>query len=147
MGKSKVSRRTVLKVGVGAASVAALSAVGIVTYCDARLNGEAGEGGSPGDVLARALETVPGAKRVGELYLQEHPEEADPSVLLARIFEVVDPEAPRCRATGLSALREASRRDFREGRTVQLEGWMMGLTELRVCALVVSRETGDLPSA
>lgn len=69
------------------------------------------------------LREVEAARRVGKAYLRAHPEEAK-SVhhdLALRDFE---------------SFSRARERDFRDGRTVILDGWLLSRAECRLCALV-----------
>lgn len=75
------------------------------------------------------------AVRLGEAYLAAHPEEADPGHLTHRTLTALGDVSPPD-ADLRPRLAAACRRDFAEGRTVQLDGWILAETELRACALV-----------
>ena len=56
----------------------------------------------------------------------------------------------RTRQAALTALRQAVRRDFQEGRSIELQGWVLSRTELELCALTLFSAAGapvpSLPS-
>ncbi len=84
------------------------------------------------------------AAALGAEFARLRPAEASIPALLRQLDL---PRIPPRRAE-LARLRERHRLDFREGRVVRLEGWMLSTTELRLCALVhlsgpaVRRATG-----
>lgn len=88
-------------------------------------------------VLARPalLSMLGGPEPVGALgrrYRAAHPEEDSREVLVAALHEGIDPgpsSALRAR------LERQVRADFAAGHTVQLEGWVLAVTEARQCAL------------
>jgi len=63
------------------------------------------------------------AKRIGARYLKSYPHEANRDRLLSSVAE------------HRSALMLAIRSDYRSGRTLEIEGWQLSLTEARICAL------------
>lgn len=80
--------------------------------------------GVSGDAV---LEVGPEAfRRIGEAYLEARPEDSDPERLRSLLTELRS-----------GALREASRRDYEEERTFQVEGCVLSLTEGRLCALAL----------
>ena len=102
------------------------------------------------DPLLRLLfRTKESAAVLGAAYLKDAPEERDPHVL-RRLLDLQSLDE-NTGEDGLHALasmiREKHRDDFRYGRTHRLEGWIMTLTELRLCAMVslarASTETRD----
>lgn len=69
------------------------------------------------------------------IHLARHPEEADPEVLVRRLFG----RAPGEDADALKrTLREEIRKDFAEGRTENLDGWTLALTEIRLWCLYLA---------
>lgn len=74
------------------------------------------------------------ARRVGERYLAQAPEEADPARLAADLFGgvAVDGASPRRLRRHIDHRRA---RDFAQGDTVIVDGWVMARTEARLCAL------------
>ena len=138
MARPRVTRRGFLTAALGVVAAGLVSMLGLGVYCSRREDLAAADAPGP-DRLARALRDPVGARRVGALYLERHPEEADPALLEARIAEDVELQGVRCATTAAAALATAGRRDFREGRTVQVEGWVLGRTELRLCAWLATR--------
>lgn len=71
--------------------------------------------------------------RIGTLYRRAHPSEDDANALRGLI---VGRSAETYRGAGLRAAIEGKvRDDFRSGRTVRLDGWVLARTEARHCAL------------
>jgi len=80
----------------------------------------------------RMLESV---RRVGAAYLAQCPAEAAGSGFLTA-FEQALSGSTRGQATErLNALIKA---DFTAGRTIMLDGWVLSVTECRLCALYVA---------
>ncbi|MFQ5700169.1 MAG: hypothetical protein ACE5IL_18045, partial [Myxococcota bacterium] len=79
------------------------------------------------------------AARLGRRFLEAHPAEADRERLL-RTLGLPRNGVARVSPAQLEAhgrrLRELHREDFREARVVELGGWTLSLTELRLAALV-----------
>lgn len=79
------------------------------------------------------------ARVVGLEYLRHWPSESDVPTLLSLLSlehlegrrELSAPERERTRA----ALRLRIRRDFEEERVVSVQGWILSITEARLCAL------------
>ena len=67
---------------------------------------------------------------VGQVYLQQHPEEANVETLLAGIDAAHLPPAERAPLTD-----RRIRADFAAGRVVTIDGWILARTEARLCAL------------
>jgi hypothetical protein len=66
------------------------------------------------------------------LYLARHPEERRAETLVARLFGKhpgTEPEAIK------EALRVRVREDFENGRTENLDGWLLSVTEVRLWCL------------
>ena len=125
-GRAGISRRAALQllawwVGLGASPLRALAAN------DDRVS-----------LVQRLLPHRASAISIGRRYLREHPEEASPE-RLAGWLELppaptdVSLEAARRLGAGLRATHRA---DLREGRVVQLDGWLLSITELRLAALL-----------
>ncbi|MEQ9640993.1 MAG: hypothetical protein RIM84_13305 [Alphaproteobacteria bacterium] len=88
---------------------------------------------SRADQAVRALRAPAAARRVGRRYLAEHAQEADAARLAAHIEAAL-----AARGDGVElrqALRNAVRADMRAGRSVLVDGWVLSLTEARLCAL------------
>ena len=112
---------------VGGVSTAALAASGFWGW---------GPAPSPPAILAQpALRSVLGDFAsiyvLGRRYRAAHPEEDRRAALVEALHTAVGP--------GSSSLRDRLdaqvRADFAQGRTVQLNGWIVSVTEARQCAL------------
>jgi len=115
----KPTRRRFIQAG------AALAASGLTAR-----NAPAGAGqpGTRAERLLAVLGDREAAARIGRARLAAAPDEGDLDLVL-RLLDV--PE-------GVDAARvlEARRRaDFRDGRTVRVEGWVLSRTETRLCVL------------
>ena len=96
------------------------------------------------DTARSPLEAVFGhpdsARRIGEAYLSRYPQEADAALLRTRIAG--SPEDATRVLDGMRGgelagwVRDRQREDFRDGRTVVVDGWMLSSTEARLCALL-----------
>lgn len=78
------------------------------------------------------------ARAVGERYLALHPEEGDSAKLADTIYGA-SPLSRNWKPSGAVAhkhLKEKIKKDFEQGRTVCLDGWILSRTEGRLCALV-----------
>ena len=71
---------------------------------------------------------TPGVLAVGRAYLRQTPGEADTAVLMAAL--VADDPDPVAAAGRLVAS------DFALGRTVELDGWVLSVSEARAAAVV-----------
>jgi len=82
------------------------------------------------------------ARAVGAAYLESAPEEDDDERLLRGLTggRVREAEWEALATSDPAALyeqvRELHRSDFAAGRTLQLSGWVLSETELRLCALL-----------
>jgi hypothetical protein len=127
----RVSRRTVL-----AALAAGIfgAAVGLRLYW-------------PGGNVTREARRFAGMLRhpdsaawLGRLYLEVNPREADMAQLVRLIGAARGPALPPASPTTDEALRadldERIRNDFIYGNMVAVDGWLLSLTEARLCALV-----------
>lgn len=77
---------------------------------------------------------------IGNLYLSERPVETDPDKLLSGIISRVEKEklgvAYHDREPFLALLKRVRKTDFAIGHTIKINGCLMSVTELRLCALV-----------
>lgn len=80
------------------------------------------------------------ARRIGEAYLRLHPQEADAASLRSSLAAQKDGAAGPLEAMGAGELaswmRNRRRGDFRDRRTVAVDGWILSITEARLCALL-----------
>ena len=123
------SRRTFLLTAL----VGALAAAGC---------GEQGTSGSVAAVpawLPGAVGDADAAARVGRAYLAAHPGEANLDSLLAAIDSALGGriEAANSDPQGvLTALQRAVRAEYLRGESVNVQGWVLSVTETRVYALL-----------
>jgi len=84
-----------------------------------------------------ALTDSAGANNIGRQYLAAHAHEAAPDVLLAAIATTasVDWSAHVSERQLRARIRSAVEDDFARGQTVTLDGWILSVTEARLCAL------------
>ncbi len=88
--------------------------------------------------LRTMLADLDSARRVGQAYLAKAPDEASRDRLMAQLFPRLDPGGAQI-TDRPESWRESfamrCRRDFVEGQTVRVDGWVLSLTEVRLCAL------------
>ncbi|MGH8895972.1 MAG: hypothetical protein ACRDZ4_02850 [Egibacteraceae bacterium] len=89
--------------------------------------------------LARLLKHERSARVVGQEYLRAAPAEAERDALAGLVVGRLPAQHRTLSTVTDHQLREllvlAVRQDFQEGRTVELHGWVVSLTEARLCAL------------
>jgi hypothetical protein len=75
-------------------------------------------------------------KAIGAAYLKQLGVEPTEEAILAAAADALELIArSSTQAIALTALAQAVRRDFREQRSVQVEGWIISRTEAQLCAL------------
>ena len=89
------------------------------------------------------LSTLPdraSARAIGRVFLEERSEERSRDRLIRKILgddrdgsALADPGALRV------YLRDRIRRDFARSETIELDGWVLSLTEVRLCALATTQ--------
>jgi hypothetical protein len=105
----------------------------IALFVPARLRGVAAAPALPqADALRGFFRHPDSAAAIGRGYLCLCPEEADLHGLLARLLP--DAEPPLAREDLRRALAARQAADFGSGRTLLLDGWVLSLTEARLCA-------------
>ncbi len=82
------------------------------------------------------------AASVGESYLQCVPHEADPTVL-AKLLKIDARALPMDKAALRRYIRDRIRQDFAEGRTTDVNGWILSSTEARLCAITAIAARAD----
>lgn len=92
---------------------------------------DTGSGGSDGP--SGTSEAEEAITRIGRRYRQDHPEEDDHEVLLELLGVGVGDVAS---SDFLPSLDEQATEDYAADRTVQLDGWVLSVTEGRAAALV-----------
>ena len=79
-----------------------------------------------------------GARAIGEAYLRQLGVEPTRASILEhsrRALEIL--ATARSQKAALTQLVSAVRRDFQDGRVLQLEGWVVSRTEVELCALML----------
>jgi hypothetical protein len=96
-----------------------------------------------GTLLAVCSELGP-SSTIGKACLEALPATETSAASLARII-LGESDGTDCSSAGALArsIRERSRHDFREGRIVTVDGWMLSLTETRVYALAALLPRAD----
>ncbi|MBW2399546.1 MAG: hypothetical protein JRG80_09750 [Deltaproteobacteria bacterium] len=130
MSERDLHRREFLaQLGVGAASALAFSGAVVLACGDAR------------DPLVGALEGLfddpEAARAIGAAWIAEQPTPPDAEALLTAIadgrIEAARALARSDPAALLAQLRARHHADFDFGRTAEVRGWLLSLTEARVC--------------
>ena len=119
--------------------LAAIAAVGAFVPAVRRARGLVVGPDTAVERLAGLFKHRDSARAIGSAYLALRPEEADPYNLVELITRAdQDPlVVHHTSATELRAwLRRRQARDFATGRIVNLDGWLLSATEVRLCALV-----------
>jgi hypothetical protein len=84
--------------------------------------------------LAGVLRHPDSAALLGRLYLDGNPREADATRLVTQIGAM--PDSAATDEALRASLDERIRNDFINGDTVTVGGWLLSITEARLCALV-----------
>lgn len=98
-------------------------------------------GGSSAELSAATTyfgEGAAAARAIGEAYLRHlniQPTRASILAHTRRAREIVATASTE--SSAVTALSDAVRRDFTEGRVLLLEGWVLSLTEVELCALTL----------
>jgi hypothetical protein len=99
---------------------------------------EPGLRGGSQTALQYFAEAGESARKVGEAYARQiNLDFTEESILKAAndVLELI--AGSRGSNDALTALGNAVRRDFQEGRSVQVEGWVLSRTELELCLLML----------
>ena len=130
-----VSRRRLL-----AACLASAPACLVWGREDTRWRGLSARNWSPRQLLDAVLPNLASARAIGEAYLDAgHADEKSAERLVWLIFG----GHPSVVITGTEIrafIGERLRRDFAAGAVVRLDGWMLSVTEARLCALAVATD-------
>lgn len=88
-------------------------------------------------VLLRTLHDLAAAKVIGDAYLTKHPEERNPRILVRALMTQSGIRTADLVTKGQaqSLLQRKRHFDFTAGDTVVLDGWILGRSECRLCAL------------
>jgi hypothetical protein len=86
--------------------------------------------------LAGLLADPASATAVGRVYLDSVPGEADPRILVSRVSASLGPRGGTVDDDELRRLlARRIARDFEDERISTVQGWVLSVTELRLCAL------------
>ena len=92
------------------------------------------------EALLSTLPNRASARAIGRVFLEERSEEGSRDRLIRKILgddrggsALSDPGALRV------YLRDRIRRDFARSETIELDGWVLSLTEVRLCALATTQ--------
>ena len=81
---------------------------------------------------------IDAARTIGEAYLRHLGVDTSPeSIRKASLSTLKIIEQASAQQNAITALELAVRRDFQNGRSVQLEGWIISRTEAELCALTL----------
>ena len=131
---STVGRRGFLG-GVVGVLVAAAAPIGWV----GRAFGAPAAAANPSDKVARLFSDEAGTSRIGAAYLAVVPQENDATLLFAALAPTGEPPDEWWVGVGMRELRRtvraAAHADFAAGDVVDLEGWQLARTEVRLAAL------------
>lgn len=118
---------------IGGVSAAAFAASGFWGWTPAPLTSEAWAH----PALRSMLDGVASIDALGRRYRAARPEENSRAALIRALHAGLDAQAALTR----ERLDERIRADFAQGRTIQLNGWIVSVTEARQCALYSLRHT------
>ena len=77
------------------------------------------------------------ARAIGEAYVRQLGDTSAESIRKASLGALEVIERASSQQNAIRALGLAVRRDFQQGRSVQLEGWIVSRTEAELCALTL----------
>lgn len=85
------------------------------------------------------------ALAIGNLYLQSNPGEASVDLLVTRLIAAIVPSDDELDAAGVrNNVNSVRKNDFDGGRVTWIHGWLLSVTEVRLCALAaLSHDSGD----
>ena len=86
--------------------------------------------------LQRLFSSRHHAVEVGRRYLQAHPEKLDRRVLIDDLLRASGSRDARPSSSLAHLVSQWQERDFRDGTTVVLDGWILARTEVSLCALL-----------
>lgn len=87
------------------------------------------------EYLANILKFKKSSRIIGALYLSTHPQERNRSLLTSYLWPQQCPSWIPSKKRLKEHLDRQNKKDFEEGRVVSIQGWLLGLTEARLCAL------------
>ncbi|WP_282604536.1 hypothetical protein [Pelagibius sp. Alg239-R121] len=125
----------------------ALPVLGGTAQASSALNAGAGQRAAASGRLTGVFSNRQSAAILGQAYLMRHPEEADADHLEQKLLspanlQVLFPPGTTANGAGLTdvsrlkrGFQELRRQDFDQGNVLQIDGCMLSVTELRLCAL------------
>ena len=137
-----LTRRDFLRLLASLGMVLATRQLGVLSAL-----GRAGGRESLGARLLRLFRSPASAAAIGRAYLQKSPREADEP----RLLRLLCSPGHRWQTANTRQLRLLIRQqqveDFKQGRLVRVDGWMLSETEARLCALAALREGSPIAKA
>jgi hypothetical protein len=95
--------------------------------------------------LSRSLAGSAAVRSVGRAYLEQAPEEDDRALLIGLVSTALRAgDGAPAREQALARIFEQVRLDFAANRIARVRGWLLSVTEARLCALAVARESGRI---
>ncbi len=95
--------------------------------------------------LVKLFQNKESAKEVGLAYLKKTPKERDKQKLLTAISSILKKNHTHFIKADTPKLREwlyvRRQLDFEEGRLVEVQGWLLSITEAQLCALAALQPT------
>lgn len=127
-----LSRRFI--VGSAVVSGVALAAFGLPKFIGSLSDSE-----DSTSILKKLMEDPNALAHFGHLYVEKYPNESEPLILESKILESAGLAGKTVDMPQLIAeLQNKIRDDYTAESTVRLDGWLLSLTEARLCALAVS---------
>jgi hypothetical protein len=129
-----VSRRRLLQAGLGVAALAAG-----MSHLERLVPWRLRRARSETRRVAVQLANTDNARAIGRSYLRLCPQEASADILerhIARRCDAISSgEGARAAGDGRTRFANAVARDFAEERIARVDGWILSVTEARLCAL------------
>ena len=92
------------------------------------------------EALLSTLPNRASARAIGRVFLEERSEERSRDRLIRKILGNDRGGSALSDPGGLRVyLRDRIRRDFARSETIELDGWVLSLTEVRLCALATTQ--------
>ena len=130
-----LTRRDFLRLLASLGAVLATRRLGVLNTLGRAVGRE-----SLGGRLLQLFRSPVSAAVIGRAYLQESPQDADEP----RLLRLLCPPGRPWRTANTRQLRvliaQQQVEDFKQGRLVRVDGWMLSETETRLCALAALRE-------
>ena len=133
-------RREFVMQALVACGCAFLGSAGTLAVADERAAGQADGPAAGAAKMASAYfgGRVDAASKVGSVFLHQMGADTGPASILSATratTKLIDRASDQDRA--IAALVAAVRKDFEEGRSIQVDGWILSRTEAELCALTL----------